>query len=475
MLSAIPLKGQNNTNSPYSTRGFGEIEQFTSAYSRALGGVQNGIRTQRSIAFSNPASISGLKYVAFDFGFRTQYSQLSLDQKTRTQYAGNFNYFNLAFPVYKKQLLKDSSTNKNKNKLYKEYKTIWASGFGISPYSSINSSYYTIQKFNNDTIIDQGNYYSKTGGLSQLYWMNGVNITPNISLGLTSAYLFGQHRNTENYYVFDTGKTRRTYYDNSTQLSGFKFDLGLQIERNRDTIVRHDSVFEGGKMVYKTFRYPIRWVFGASYQPQASMQFSDFRQIITLSNYYSSAAKDTVANENNIKGNTNIPSAFSAGFSVTLDNKWLMAADYRKEFWSKMNHNLFSDSFQNGSQISVGFAYRPDPDVQFGDALKAKGKKQAKLEYRFGFRSKNWGYLFKNNLGQLTPIHEYGLSFGLGIPKTRTDIDGRNKILLKSLFNVSAEYIRRGNNSQGLIAENVFRLTIGFTFADNWFKQRKFY
>ena len=174
---ASPLMGQNNTSSPYSTRGFGEIEQFNSAFTRSLGGVQNGIRTQRSIAFSNPASIGALKHVVFDFGFRSQYSQLSLDQKIRTQYSGNFNYFNLAFPVYKKQLLKDSSTNKNQNKLYKEYKTIWASGFGVSPYSSINSSYYTIQKFNNDSIIDQGNYYSKTGGLSQLYWMNGVNLS----------------------------------------------------------------------------------------------------------------------------------------------------------------------------------------------------------------------------------------------------------------------------------------------------------
>jgi hypothetical protein len=463
---------QNNTSSPYSTRGFGEIEQFSNAYSRALGGVSNGIRTSRTISLSNPASVGAMKQVSLDFGFRVQYSKVYTDSSARTNYNGNFNYFGLAFPVYKKQILKDSSRIKNQNKLYKEYRTLWAVAFGIAPYSNINVSYFKIQ----DTTYGQlGNYYSKRGGLSNLYFINAVNLTPSLSLGLNSSFLFGQNRSTQTYYLFDTGKARSTFYDKNTQLNGFKFDLGLQGERNRDTIVRHDSILEGGKMIYKTFRYPVRFVYGATISNQAGIRYNEYRQVLNISNYYTSAKKDTVLNENNLKGTTHLPMSISAGFSATFNKLWMVAADYRTDMWSKIDKNLFNDSFGNSSQISLGFAYRPDPDVDFSESVKAKGKRKARIEYRFGLRMLNTGYLFKDNKNQITALKEYGISFGFGVPKTRTDVDGRNKILLKSLFNFTAEYIHRGNTLNGMLAENVFRLTIGFTLADNWFKQRKFY
>ena len=465
-------QAQNNTSSPYSTRGFGEVEQYVNAYSRALGGASNGIRSSRTISLSNPASVGAMKQVSLDFGFRVQHSKVYTDSSARTNYNGNINYFGLAFPVYKKQILKDSSTKKNENKLYKEYRTLWAVAFGITPYSNINVSYYKIQ----DTSYGQlGNYYSKRGGLSRLYFINAINLKPNLSIGLNSSFLFGQTRATQTYYLFDTGKARSTYYDKNTQLSGFKFDLGIQGERNRDTITRHDSLLEGGKMVYKTFRYPVRFVYGATISNQSSIRFNEYRQVLNISNYYTTGAKDTVLNENNLRGKTHLPMSLSAGFSATFNKLWLIAADYRTDQWSKLDKNLFSDSFGNSSQFNIGFAYRPDPDVDFSESIKAKGKRKARIEYRLGFRLLNTGYLFKNNLNQITALKEYGFSFGFGIPKTRTDIDGRNKILLKSLFNFTAEYIHRGNTLNGMLAENVFRLTVGFTLADNWFKQRKFY
>ena len=463
---------QNNTSSPYSSRGFGEIEQYSNAFSRALGGSSNGIRTSRTISLSNPASVGAMKQVSLDFGFRAQYSKVYTDSSARTNYNGNINYFGLAFPVYKKQVLKDSSSKKSENKLYKEYRTLWAVAFGITPYSSINVSYF---KTKDATYGQLGNYYSNLGGLSRLYLINAVNLTPNLSIGLNSSFLFGQSRSTETYYLFDTGKSRATYYDKNTQLNGFKFDLGLQGERNRDTIVRRDSVLEGGKMIYKTYRYPVRFVYGATISNQASIRYNEYRQVLNISNYYTTAKKDTVLNENNLRGKTHLPMCFSAGFSATFNKLWMVAADYRTDMWSKIDKNLFNDSFGNSSQISLGFAYRPDPDVDFSESVKAKGKRKARIEYRFGFRMLNTGYLFLDNKKEITALKEYGISFGFGIPKTRTDVDGRNKILLKSLFNFTAEYIHRGNTLNGMLAENVFRLTIGFTLADNWFKQRKFY
>jgi hypothetical protein len=45
---------------------------------------------------------------------------------------------------------------------------------------------------------------------------------------------------------------------------------------------------------------------------------------------------------------------------------------------------------------------------------------------------------------------------------------------MKSMINESAEYIKRGQGTNGLIAEDLYWLTIGFNLSDNWFNRRKF-
>lgn len=463
---------QNNTVSPYSTRGFGESEAFINAFSRSLGGAINGIRTSRTVSFSNPASFAALRYVSLDFGFRADYAKTYSELAAKTQYNGNFNYIGLAFPVLKKLIILDTSKNKSnsENKLYREYRTRWSVGFGLTPYSNINVAYTKIQ----DTTYGQlYNLYNKRGGLSRFYLVNAVNLSPNLSIGLNTSLLFGQSKSNQAYYLLDTGTSRATFQENNIQMRGFRFDFGLQGERNRDTIVRRDSVFEGGKMVYKTYRYPLRFVFGATVSNNTSLRYDVFRQVINRSVLYGTNRADTVLTEENISGNTTLPLSYSAGISVTFNRLWMLTADYRKELLSKMDGNLFQDSFGNSSQISLGFAYRPDADIEMSEQLKSKRK--ANLEYRFGFRLLNTGYLFKDNTGKINPLKEYGISFGIGIPKTRVEWDVKSKVLLKSLFNITAEYVHRGNTNNGMIAENLYRLTIGFTLSDIWFKQRKFY
>ncbi|MEZ4804610.1 MAG: hypothetical protein R2852_03785 [Bacteroidia bacterium] len=469
-LSTISF-AQNNTSSPYSTRGYGELESFSNAFTRSLGGSINGIRTNRSISFSNPASIGALKQVSLDFGFRGEQSKIYNAEIAKTVYNGNFSYFGLAFPVYKKLVVKDTSGGKTDSKLYREYKTIWSLGFGLTPFSNVNASYYKIQ----DTSYGQiGNYYSKSGGLNRVYLMNAVNITPNLSVGLNTSYLFGQVKSNESYFLFDSGISRASFVENNTQLSGFRFDFGIQGERNRDTIIRKDSVFENGRMILKTFRYPVRFVYGATLSNNSVIKYNEFRQILNRSNYYTNAAIDTILSENNINGNSNLPMSFSAGFSVTFNKYWMIAADYKSDLWSNMDRSIFKDSFTNSSQISIGIAYKPDIDISYSEVM-TSGKRKARMEYRLGARMLNTGYLFKDNIGNINPLKEYGISFGIGIPKTRVTYDGRTKVLLKNMFNITGEYIRRGNTQNGMIAENIVRLTIGFTLSDIWFRQRKFY
>jgi hypothetical protein len=459
------LVAQNNTNSPYSARGFGESESFNGVYNRSLGGVINGIRSKRTVSLSNPASLGAINQVSFDFAFRGDYSSVYNATAKNQAFNGNFNYFSLAFPVYRKQEITKDSTDKTK--LYKNYRTIWSSGFGIIPYSNINTSYFRTK----DTTYGRiSNVYGLSGGLTRLYWMNAINISKSISIGLNSSYIFGQRRVQNNYFIDDSLQSRGTFDDQSYRFSGFMFNLGTQIERNSDTIVRHKR--DSSNKIISTKKIPIRFVWGANINNEANINYNLSRLVLNRSLISSVYRNDTIVNQESLRAKTYIPLSYSAGMSITINNKWMLAFDYQASLLSNMDKQIFNDSFTNSSQINIGFAYRPDVDVEYMEKGFGK-KKKMNLEYRFGFRYLNSGLNFRDNLGNISPMKEYGISFGIGIPKLKEYWDGK-KVILKSMVNVTGEYILRGSNQNGLIAEDMIRLTIGFTISDIWFTRKKF-
>ena len=62
-----------------------------------------------------------------------------------------------------------------------------------------------------------------------------------------------------------------------------------------------------------------------------------------------------------------------------------------------------------------------------------------------------------------TPIDDFGISFGLGLPLKRL-----------STINMGFEFGKRGTLQNNLIQENYFNLRVGLSLTDmNWFIQRK--
>lgn len=468
---AIFIHAQNNTHSPYSARGFGELESFNTAYNKSLGGVSNGIRSSRFISLSNPASLGGLGMVTFDFGFKAESGVSSTTTAKKSYFNGNFNYIVLGFPVWQKEILKDTGSKKGstagKNNLIKVYKTLWCSSIGLTPYSNLGSSYYKLT----DTSYGQiANFYSKTGGLSRLFLMNAVNVSKNISLGINASYVFGQLRNNQAYFIQDSGVSRALYDESIHHLKGFSFDLGFQ-SHHRDTMVIRDSIIENNKKILRIRRMPLKFIFGATLTNQSQLNYTLSRLAVNKSNYYTFGTIDTLVNENNVKGKTYLPQGFSAGFSVTYNNLWLLAFDYSGAMWGSVKQTLFTDKFTNRSQFSVGLAYRPDLEP-INKIPTGKKRGQPNIEYRLGFRSLNTGYNFKDNSGVISPLKEFGISFGVGIPKSRTLLYPRQ--LIKSMVNLTAEYVHRGTTKNGMVEEHLLSLTIGITLGDVWFTKRKF-
>ncbi len=456
LILAIIAPAQNNTHSPYSARGLGEQEPFSNTYNRSLGGVSNGIRSTRFISLSNPASLSGLKQVVFDFGFTAGSGKMSTQQATSTYYNGNFNYVVLGFPVWQKEVLaKDTSRNKNKSAtkkttLIKSYRTIWSSAIGMSPYSSLGTSSY---KTTDTTYGKLSSYYEKSGGLSNLFLMNAVNLSKNISLGLNASYIFGQVKSGTSLVISDSGVSRLLEDNSSYYLHGFKFDIGLQTQHH-DTftqkrikrVLKADSTFQKVTVYEKV---PVKLILGGTIYNQSTMRYSYNRLALNKSNYYLLNPADTVINSD-AKGSTFLPGGFSAGFSLRYNNLWLLAFDYSSNFYARIKNPLFNDKYTNSSQFNLGIAYKPDMDVDMKTSAKNKKDKASRIEYRAGFRYFNTGYNFKDNTGTISPLIEYAITTGIGIPIIRTTYVTSTRQFIKSSFNLGLEYVHRGTTKNGM-------------------------
>ena len=69
LVFAHLLVGQNNTNSPYTRFGYGELIDANSGEQRAMGGIGIGSRNSSSINAMNPASYSAVDSMTFMFDF----------------------------------------------------------------------------------------------------------------------------------------------------------------------------------------------------------------------------------------------------------------------------------------------------------------------------------------------------------------------------------------------------------------------
>lgn len=107
-------------------------------------------------------------------------------------------------------------------------------------------------------------------------------------------------------------------------------------------------------------------------------------------------------------------------------------------------------SLNNRYKLALGAEYLP--------SLMSGGYVQH-IRYRVGgFYNRSYLNIRGNDL------NEYGVSCGFGFP-LRND---------KSIVNLSFEYVNRQGSPSKLIKEDFFRISLGITFNEMWFWQRKF-
>lgn len=211
-LFVVLVIGENvqsqNTTSPYSILGIGDIETKDFGRWYGMGSASIALTNPYYINASNPASLMGLdqRMMNFDMANRGKTSKFmyaTSDTFTATTKDFAVRRISLAFKPNKK----------------------WAFSIGLKPFSSIN---YLLQETN--IAADNSLLLTKTidgsGGLNQVYFSYARSISKNFSIGLTSSYYFGS-ANIKTEYAgpsVATAIARQSY----NIMNAYQFQLGLQ-------------------------------------------------------------------------------------------------------------------------------------------------------------------------------------------------------------------------------------------------------
>ncbi len=421
IVAQWPLWAQNNTNSPYTRFGYGELADRSFGAGRAMGGVGIGMRSNKQINPLNPASYNSMDSMTFifDFGVAGQVYWFDDGTHTRRDWTANLDYVALQFPVTRRL----------------------AMSAGIIPYSFVG---YNFGARVTDGDAPYTANYNGSGGLNEVYLGASIDIwKKRLSVGANVGYLFGNITHQQN-TIFDsslgtsTSPTTDKNVINSQYLEirDMKLDFGLQ------------------------YTHPLsatqRVVLGLTYSPANKLNHKLYEGI-TVGNNTSGGYTET----DTITGKRfDLPNSYGIGMSYVKDNKLTLAADFLYEAWGDAQFYSNTGNFQefkNRIKVAAGVEFIPDAN---------KRMLLNRIRYRAGVKYSN-SYLKINTVEDNGKTgfgyDEYGASVGLGLPL----LDNR------SLLNLSFEYVKVKPESKLMIEEQHFRFTINYTFNEVWFMKFK--
>lgn len=409
ILFSIVSWSQENTASPYSYYGLGEIKFKGTEDARSMGGI--GIVAD-SIHFNllNPASYSKIKFSTFAIGSTSTFSTFETNGNSEKAKRTNLNYLAVGLPIKK-----------------------FGVSFGLMPYSAVG---YKIESNSHNDVdnTDRTKISTGNGNINRLFIGSSYAINKKLSFGFNINYNFGvvETEFIETIYA-PVELQLRTREKNNSNINGFSFNTGVYYSRNLSQKLKLNSSFV--------------------YSPEATLVSENSRNIATIFyNIYggeiiSLPTQDIPVEDQKMK----IPAKYTFGSGIGMDKKWFLGAEISFQENSKLR-NRFKDinnaTFENSTRISLGGYFVPKHD-SFSNYF-------SRVIYRAGFRYENTGLVIRNE-----SINDYGMTFGIGLPV------GLSKI------NLGFEFGKKGTTSQGLVQENYFNLNIGLSLNDLWFRKRE--
>jgi hypothetical protein len=400
LLNPSFLWSQNNTSSPYSKFGTGELASVGYGRNLALGGSGFGLRDQYQLNIKNPASITSIDSMNFLFetGVNGQFTSSSSTDKNQIFWSGNLTHL-----------------------VFGHRYTNWLMGaYGIMPFSNIGYNLRTFQTVESDESYVFTDWVG-TGGLNKVFYLLGLKLSKNFSLGGEVSYLNGSLVESQKKWAV-VESDNPTYYLSNSRYSGFTYKGAFQFTANLDkkgTNVTIGGIFSPLQKLRGKSNVIIDQQYGTNYVD---------------SMYYHSGSATPI----------NLPLTYGAGVGFRWKGKYLLAADYERANWSVNPDKSYVDQ-----QIySFGLEKVPQNSLKYFD----------RCSYRVGFRYDS-GYIRTKGY----TIDDKRISIGMGFPVQKT----------ASMLNFTLEAGQKGTTQMGLIQERYIKMTVAFSLQDYWFIKRK--
>lgn len=346
---------QNNTNSPITRYGYGQLEDDCFSMSQAMGGAAIGNRSKTYINPVNPASFSSIDSTSFIFemGISGLVSNFRTGKAYNSTFTGNLDYIALQSPITKWMGL----------------------SLGLIPFSYVGYNY----SFNDSVSLPSSNIqnryiqsYNGTGGISQVYLGIAFDIANHLSIGANAYYMFGniRHFKSINYTSAEIG-TINTIHNSTLHVNSFNGRFGIQYH---ETIgLRH------------------AFTIGAIYEFQSPMAGKHTSTTEAADTITSSAAQLF-----------DLPALYGGGISYTYDKRLTISADYTFQEFAKTRFNGATDSLYNRSKFAIGAEYIHNP----------RGRRYIdRMYWRIGANYRN-SYIKLGN----HPSPEFSITCGIGLP-----------------------------------------------------------
>lgn len=352
LLSIASLLHGQNTVSPYSIFGPGEIQSGGFGTNKGMGGAGIALESGNYLNNLNPASYAGMDSLRLilEFGLEGKAYRINSSQESISGFEGNLAYLALGFKY-----------------------TPWLAGsFGLVPFSSVG---YSIDRAN---FVEGMNHlyisnYQGSGGISRFYFANAIKILKRLSLGVNVSYLFGPLIQQE--YIEPTSIVPELMIDRNDFLRSMYYDFGLQ---------------------YKFSTLKRDYSFGLTY---AFEQNLDSKHVTTVFDNNSSIISQHEENTDYLV----IPQIIGAGIGVKSE-KYSLALDYTFQDWSGLQYPIQYDEFIDSHK----FAFGAELNLWERRAVNPFYKNWT---YRFGFAYESSYLQFGNST-----VTDKNITLGFGIP-----------------------------------------------------------
>ncbi len=395
--------------SPFSSFAIGDYYGNGLAHNQGMGNIGVANPQYWYLNNQNPALLVYNTLTVFGAGFIGERRTVKGDTTNESNGSGNLNYLSMAFPV----------------KVSK-----WTTALGVMPYTNVRYAltYPDEVPGTTDTVeyAEEGE-----GGLSQLYWSNGVALTKWLSLGLRFNYIFGAINKDFGASFVVPGQAIPFFTEVKERLHVADFNAAAGISFHWDSLGREN------------YRINLGFVFDTQTDLKADKQVKIEK--------YSTAGTLLSDTLNETKGTIFLPQVWGTGFAFSKGYRWTIAGDFAlAKYTTYKSFEGETPELTNSFHSALGGEVTPDPGA-LSNYLK-------RITYRMGVSYDRYPYVING-----AEVKDIGINFGFSFPVSQI-----------SSMDLALKLGQRGDLTSHGIEETYFKLYLGVTFNDRWFVKRKF-